>query len=347
MQQTNGSMFAHAIDTGRLASLCREVRFEPGEILRRKGVHHSDMFWITEGSVDVHVEHGPVPSMMRNAGSPVGEIGFLRGCPATATVVARSPVRGLAIDNTALARIEHDAPAVAAQLLRHLVEVAEERTSENLTFVSTPGAYANGQAIEVLLCRQPEMLEAAQRLRYEVYCEELKRNSPFADHEKRIITDELDATGYTFVAVEGGELIGTIRANSPAHGSLGALEELYAMRASPHYPAGTAICTKFIVKKARRKSLAAIKLIGAVARFGMNHDIRECYGDCIPSLLHYYKALGFKVTGAQFFHRENGPSYPIMMDFAVHGRKLCEEFALYGYLRLYAKAHVIKWLGRN
>jgi N-acyl-L-homoserine lactone synthetase len=329
-----------------LAALCRTVCFAPGDILRLRGVHYLDMVWLTEGTVDVHLDDGTAPGIVRHAGSPVGEIGFLRGCPATATVIARSPVRGLAIDDAALARIERDAPALAAWLLRHLAQVAEERTSENLTFVSNAGAYANGQGIEILLCRDGEMLSSAQRLRYEVYCEELGRNSPFADHDRRIITDDLDATGHTFIAVEAGQTIGTIRANLPSQGPLGVLDELYGMRASPHYPAKTAVCTKFIVRKSRRTTLAALKLVGAVARFGLSHDIRECYADCIPSLLPFYKAMGFAVAGEEFFHRENGPSHPIVIDLTTHGAKLTGDFVLYDYLRLYARANFLKWRGR-
>ena len=336
-----------AISAGALAPLCREVRFEAGDLLRRRGVHYLDMYWITEGYVGVHLDDGATPSAVRGIGSPVGEIGFLRGSPATATVIARSAVRGLAIDDPTLRRLEQEAPALTAQLMRHLAQVADERTSQNLTFVSSAGSYAQTPAVEVLLCRQPEMLRAAQRLRYEVYCEELERSSPFADHAQRIIADDLDATGYTFIAVEAGEAVGTIRANRPSEGSLGVLEELYGMRASPHYPAKTAVCTKFIVSRSRRTTLTAFKLIGAIARFGVANDVRECYGDCIPSLLPFYQALGFVQSGEQFFHRENGPSYPIVIDLAAHGEKLSGDLALYDYLRIYAHANFIKWRDRS
>jgi N-acyl-L-homoserine lactone synthetase len=341
------STAAHSIGMEPLASFCREVRFETGDLLRRKGVHYTDMYWIAEGSVGIHLDDNPTPRLIRDPDSPVGEIGFLRGAPATATVIARSPIRAFVLDDPTLTRIEREQPALAVRLLCHLVEVAEERTSENLTFVSTAGSYADGRSIDILLCRSPEMLEAAQRLRYEVYCEELKRNSPYADHERKTISDELDVAGHTFIAVENGETIGTIRANLPSQGPIGVLDELYGMKRSPHYPARTAICTKFIVRKSRRRSQAAIRMIGAVARYGGRHDIRECYADCVPGLLSFYKAMGFTVVGEPFFHRENGPSYPMMIDLTVHGPRLTRDFAVYHYLQLYAKAKVLRWLSRS
>ncbi len=66
-----------------------------------------------------------------------------------------------------------------------------------------------------------------------------------------MIADDLDIAGHTFLAVEKGEAIGTVRLNLCSEGAVGILEELYGMRASKHHPGGTAVCTKFIVKKAQ------------------------------------------------------------------------------------------------
>jgi hypothetical protein len=118
------------------------------------------------------------------------------------------------------------------------------------------------------------------------------------------------------------------------------------MTASRRHPAATAICTKFIVRRDKRRGPAAMKMIAAIVRFGIRHGVKECYIDCIPSLIHYYRALGFTVTGEQFFHRENGPSFPMMIDVERHGRRLSSEFTSTGYLRLYAAAQAFKWWDR-
>jgi len=54
--------------------------------------------------------------------------------------------------------------------------------------------------------------------------------------------------------------------------------------------------------------------MAALARYGVRHNLKECYIDCIPALLPYYKALGFRITGQRFLHHENGPSHPMMID---------------------------------
>jgi N-acyl-L-homoserine lactone synthetase len=331
-----------------IRAICQEKHFAPGDVLRKKGEHYREMYLITHGSVEVNLEvqNEPTKIVVSDLGSPIGEISFLRGSPATATVITKTPVGALVIDDHALGRLEHEAPTLSAQLLRHLAVTAEERTSYNLTFNPRPKVAGSTGSIAVHLCRNADMLESAKRLRYEVYCQELNRNSPYADHQKKIISDNLDSFGYTFIAVEDNEVIGTLRGNLSSEGPLGILEELYGMQSSPHHPKATGICTKFVVKKSKRKGPAATQLISAVVRFGMQNSIEECFIDCIPSLLHYYKAIGFTISGRMFFHRENGPSLPMRLDVVKHGNRLCRERGAHDDLKLYVKAQVIKLIDR-
>jgi predicted GNAT family N-acyltransferase len=334
---------AQLINSQLLHSFCTQARFKPGDVLRRKGQHYRDMFLITDGCVEVDREAGHAATPLRvGAGSPIGEIGFLRGSPATATVTAATPAGALIIDDATLARLERDQPALAADLLRYLGETAEERTSCNLIFASMSGAYGSAEAIDVHLCRNQDMLESAQRLRYDVYCKELGRQSPYADHGRKIIKDDLDDFAHTFIAVEAGETTGTLRVNWSYEGSLGILEELYGMTRSTHHPRRTAVCTKFIVKKSKRGGPTSFKLISAAIRYGVRHEVTECYIDCIPALLPYYKALGFTIAGPKFLHRENGLSHPMMLDLVKHGGKLSSEAGVGDYLKLIVKAQAIK-----
>ena len=325
MRDKTVSTPAALIDLELLQPICRQVRFEPRAVLRRKGQHYRDMYVITDGGVDVDREpsRGAASLVVTGAGSPIGEIGFLRGSPATATVTARTATGALVIDDPTLARLEREQPALTAHWLRHLAQTAEARTSYNLTWAAATNA--KPPAVEAYLCRNKDMLESAKRLRYEVYCQELGRQSPYADHDRKIIADHLDDTGYIFVAIEAGETIGTLRGNASAESPLAGLEELYGMTKSPHHPEATAICTKFMVRKSKRGGAAALKLISAMVRYGMRGQTRECYIDCIPRLLPFYRALGFVITGPRFFHRENGPSHPMMLDLVKHGEALSNE----------------------
>ncbi|HXX28980.1 MAG TPA: cyclic nucleotide-binding domain-containing protein [Terriglobales bacterium] len=327
------------IDTKSLDWLCRAVHFEPGDILRHQGQHYTDMYLLIEGSVAVHRQtKGREELVVADSGSPIGEIGFLRGSSATATVSARTPTFALVLDRSTLARLEDQQPALAAHVLRQLALIADARTSDNLVFDPTASSSTTG--IEVLLCLNKEMLESAQRLRYSVYCEELQRQSPYADHAKKIITDTLDQTGHTFLAVEKGETIGTVRVNLSSEGPLGVLEDLYGMRASKYHPQGTGVCTKFIVKKSKRGGPTSLALISAVARYGMRHSIKEAYIDCVPALLPYYRAIGFTRVGDAFLHQENGPSYPMLLNVVKHGKRLSNERG--DYFGMFVRAQLFK-----
>ena len=221
-----------------------------------------------------------------------------------------------------LSEVERAEPEVAVALLRFLADTAEDRISQNIEINEQSVDPVKEQSIRVVLCRNADMLVDAQRLRYQVYCEELGRTSPNAVHEKKIIADDLDAFGHTFLAVEDGESIGTLRANRPSEGPVGILEALYNMDASEFHPERTIVCTKFVIRGDRRNTMAGIKLVAAFARYSVQHDLRECYIDCIPSLRAFYMAMGFRSAGKKFLHRENGPSYPLKIDLEKSMRRI-------------------------
>ena len=331
-----------SIDVASLQTFCHVVRFKPGEILRHKGQHYADAYLIVDGSVAVDRKTKELPEIVVGAGYPIGEIGFLQGTSATATVTARTETSVLMLDASTLAHLEQEQPPLAAHLLRQLATVADERTSENLVLDSTTKAFTASPDIRILLCQNSKMLESAQRLRYKVYCDELHRRSPFADHEKKVISDDLDETGHTFVAVKKGETIGTGRVNIPSEGSVGLYEELYGMTASKHHPHGTAVITKFIVSKAHRGGPTSIKLIAAFARFTVRNSIKEVFIDSVPALLPYYKAIGFKPGREPFLHQENGISHPLALDLVRHGKSLSNERSMRTYLNMIVKAKFLK-----
>lgn len=316
-----------SLDLDAVAVHGKRAHFAAGEVLRQQGQHYTDMYVIEDGFVDVNIKLGATGerSHRLGPGTPIGEIGFLKGCAATATVTAESETSAVIIDDGMLWRLENEAPALAVQLSHFLAEVSDARLASDATIALDEKDLLRGKSIEVHLCRTEEMLRDAARLRYEVYCRELGRTSPFADHDSGTIQDNLDSFGHTFVALDAGELLGTMRANFPSEGSLGVLDELYGMTQSPLHPDATGICTKFIVKQSRRKGPAAIKLISAVTRYGLRLDIQECYIDCVPELMPSYKALGFKVAGKTFFHQENGPSIPMVLDLTGPGKKLTRD----------------------
>jgi predicted GNAT family N-acyltransferase len=225
-----------------------------------------------------------------------------------------------------LAAVAHDTPVHALAATNAVPMTARHQPRARDGGLPAVKLSAASASIEVALCRDQAMLKSAQRLRYEVYCTEFGRQSPYADHERKLITDPLDRFGHTFVAIEDGETIGTLRTNFSSEGPLGALEHCYGMRVSQYHPARTAICTKFIVKRSNRGSLVFFKLLAAWLEYVARQGIAECYIDCTPNLVRFYERCEFRICGAPFLHDENGLSFPMMLDLAHHGKALCERF---------------------
>lgn len=334
------------ISSDALAPYCKCVQFAVGDVLRRKGQFYREMYLITDGvvSVEVSAKKSGKHRQDLGTGTPIGEIGFLRGSPATANVTAKTKTSVLVINDRTLQSIERQDPDLAIRLSYYLAEVSEVRlTMDSMAFgdgLSLKGS--NG--IQTVLCRNEDMLHQAGQLRYQVYCEELGRDSPYADHEKKTLRDPLDDFGITFLAIEEGEFIGTIRGNIAREGPLGILEELYGLSHSPHYPDATSICTKYLVKKSKRRGPAALKLVAALVRYGLANGVSECFIDCVPVLWPYYKAFGFKIAGRPFFHYENGLSIPLVLDLEKTGRRLSRNPGMRETLQIYMRARVYRWL---
>lgn len=338
-------MTAPPISPQALAAHCRAARFAAGDVLRRQGHHYWDMYVVAEGEVEIDIAGASAArTLVLGAVTPIGEIGFLNGCPATATVTAKTPVSALVIDDATLWRIEEEDPSLAVALSRFLARHSEARVTANAALFSMHGAARRGSAVEVHLCRNEEMLRQAARLRYQVYCEELGRNSPYADHEQKTIRDKFDDFGHTFIAVEDGDVIGTLRGNRPTEGALGTLEDHYGMRSSAHYPERIGVVSKFVIRRGKRRGPAALKLISALTRYGLRHGSREVYVDCVPALIPYYRALGFEPAGEAFHHYEHGTSVPLRLDLEKHGGWLCREPGLRQHLTLYLRLRIFRWV---
>jgi predicted GNAT family N-acyltransferase len=312
------------LEPAPLSSFCREVSFAPGDLLRTKGKLSVDMYVLTAGEVEVSLgaaDHA-ASVIVADLGAPIGEIGFLTGVPATATVKARSNVTALYIDNVVWRRLERERPEFAAGFYRQLAEVAEGRQSCNVLFEEPHGKPQPERALNIIICQRADQLLEAQRIRYQIYCEELGRTSPYADASKRLIKDELDETGHVLLALEEGVPVATLRMNMAREGRLDVLEDLYGMKSSPHHPQNTGVCTKFIVKKANRLGQASFKLMSTAVDMAQRYAIKDCYIDCIPELKPFYMSLGFAQSAPPFLHRENGRSIPMRLDIERYAKRI-------------------------
>jgi CRP/FNR family transcriptional regulator, cyclic AMP receptor protein len=121
-------LFADLDDEQRaeVAACTREVTIEAGAALATEGDHAYELFVIEEGEADVHKGGELIRSL--HPGDVVGEIGLLATGTRTATVVATTPMRLVAIFSREFKQIEERMPAIA-QALRESMRERVARTS--------------------------------------------------------------------------------------------------------------------------------------------------------------------------------------------------------------------------
>ena len=118
-------LFADLTDQERaqLAASLREVTVETGTALAREGDNAYELFVIEEGDAEVRKDGELVRTL--GAGDVFGEIGLIATGTRTASVVATSPMRLIAMFLREFKALERDKPAVAHSLR----ETAAERAS--------------------------------------------------------------------------------------------------------------------------------------------------------------------------------------------------------------------------
>ena len=104
-----------------LASRTDEVDVEAGRTLIRQGTPSDTFYVVLDGEAEVEVDGKARPPL--TAGSFFGEISMLDRGPATATVVAKTPIRLMVMSHAQF----RDAVKGNDQLLSHVLSVAAGR----------------------------------------------------------------------------------------------------------------------------------------------------------------------------------------------------------------------------
>lgn len=108
-------------DLEQIAEALVEKRYEPGEVIFRRGDWEDDMILIVAGQVFLK---GDVPIPPRGAGEHIGELAMLRHQPRSLTATAGpSGMAGLAMDCRMLERLIEDRPQIGTAMLATLSEI--------------------------------------------------------------------------------------------------------------------------------------------------------------------------------------------------------------------------------
>jgi CRP/FNR family transcriptional regulator, cyclic AMP receptor protein len=110
-------------DLRRIAALAAERQLEPGTELIREGEPGTEFYVVVEGEVDVRRRGRRVARLAE--GSYVGEIALLSRSPRTATVVAATPLRVLAITGRDFVELLDSLPELWLKVARTLADRVE------------------------------------------------------------------------------------------------------------------------------------------------------------------------------------------------------------------------------
>jgi len=116
-------------EVATVAALFATRRLEPGEALITEGQPTRTVFLLTEGTLAVKARVGELDSELGRLrpGALVGEIGFLDGQPATASVVAADDATVQALDRDTFGALERSHPRVAMQLMHAITRTLAGR----------------------------------------------------------------------------------------------------------------------------------------------------------------------------------------------------------------------------
>lgn len=168
-------------------------------------------------------------------------------------------------------------------------------------------------SIQVKLAETEEERQRIYALRYEIYIGELGRNQGFANPKTRTIQEPWDDTAYLLFAVDGEEIIGTVRLNLKKDGPM-EYETIYDLeKFTPFYPDRISMTTKLLVKDTYRNSIAASLLVMTAYEMYRKWGIVFNFIDTRPHLVRLYQQLGFRFYRENINHPEFGNAIPMVI----------------------------------
>lgn len=154
-----------------------------------------------------------------------------------------------------------------------------------------------------------------QRLRYEVYVEEMSKQQACADHINRVIAEELDERGIVFGAFEREECVGTVRYNWIRDG-VGKYHEYYRLHdIDEEFIARATMTTKLMLAKSHRDSSLGMRLAKAAFADIFERGGRYDFIDCNPhaNTRPFFEKMGYRQIFPNFHHAEYGEATPMIL----------------------------------
>ena len=133
------------------------------------------------------------------------------------------------------------------------------------------------------------------RLRYKVFVEEQAKSVAAADHERKIIKDELDDLAEHFAVFHKGEMVASMRILYGAEKLTPFVANSYSIDRFSHIPADRlSFCGRLFVLPAYRNSAALFLLVQHAYRASRERGTQIDVICCRPNLVRLYEQLGYR-----------------------------------------------------
>ena len=131
----------------------KERSVDPGTAIVHEGVRPNAIFIVVRGSFNVDVETlVDEPLAKLGAGELIGEISFLEGSPASATIVANEESGVLVVDNQVLSERIRENTAFAARMYRAFALIAERRLRNRIDHLALRFDFGSGSGSQRDFC---------------------------------------------------------------------------------------------------------------------------------------------------------------------------------------------------
>ena len=171
------------------------------------------------------------------------------------------------------------------------------------------------QISDIKVASSDEDRERIFRFRYDVYVTEMGKSPAEADHQKKIIRDEIDDGAHLLYAEDEGQIVGTVRLNCRSKKKFPDVWEQrydlekFALSFGDHI----SMTSRMMVAKDYRGSSVPAALVGAVYSAGREMGSKFDFCNCAPSLLEFYEQIGFRRFTDGFMDEDNGYHVPLVM----------------------------------
>jgi hypothetical protein len=162
---------------------------------------------------------------------------------------------------------------------------------------ATESPSSKAQPIRIGIANTKEEREAVYRLRYDVYVEEMDRYRGVADHERRMLCEDVDAQSRISYAEIDGEVVATARLTWGADGPFPQrmIDQYGLAPFLADVPASAiAVGERGMVRPHLRGTDLLLRMMCEGMPFLNDNRIQLVFGDCEPHLLNLYLGLGMR-----------------------------------------------------